>query len=114
MSYEKDIERGIELLKLCQQLQSEKDGVVRPEPGAYDRTKALDEFACDIDQTITYLAALHRLMPLATQLSQLGRELERQDKIKVSAADDYAAMAINFLLKEYGIEDKLACKPMAK
>lgn len=31
MSYKEDIERGVELLKLCQKLQSEKDGIDRPE-----------------------------------------------------------------------------------
>jgi hypothetical protein len=39
MSQRKRIERGVELLILCQHLQSEKDGVDRPEPGGIDKSK---------------------------------------------------------------------------
>lgn len=47
MSYTEEINRGIELLALCQTLQSEKDGVDRPAPFAIDKSKTLDQFARD-------------------------------------------------------------------
>lgn len=37
MSSQQQIERGIELLKLCQELQSEKDGIDRPAFGEIDK-----------------------------------------------------------------------------
>jgi hypothetical protein len=37
MDRTKEIERGIELLTLCQALQSEKDGVDRPAPFQIDK-----------------------------------------------------------------------------
>jgi hypothetical protein len=97
------IERGIELLKLCQRLQSEKDGIDRPEPSVVDQTKTLDEFARDIGSAITYMAALNKLMPMALRLETLGRKLDEEGKINVVVGADYAEAALGFVLAEHGL-----------
>ena len=97
MGYEKAIEQGVELLKLCQRLQSEKDGVARPEPGKIDKTKTLDQFAMSVDESITYMTWLYRLIPMRMQLGALGQELEQQGKIQISPSGDYAQAALDFL-----------------
>lgn len=43
MDHTKEIDRGVELLTLCQTLQSEKDGVDRPAPFQIDKSKTLDQ-----------------------------------------------------------------------
>lgn len=103
MSYEESIERGIELLTLCQELQSEKDGIDRPQPGQIDKTKTLDAFAMDILTAREYMASLHKLIPLMLQLAELGRELERQGKLQLVAGDDISAEALRYLRSEYGL-----------
>jgi hypothetical protein len=97
------IEKGVGLLKLCQQLQSEKDGVDRPEPGIIDKTKTLDDFAKNIKEAITYLTSLYTLLPMQSGLADLGRELEKQGKIKPDYGDSYAQAALAFLLAEHGL-----------
>ncbi|BDU53371.1 hypothetical protein [Limnohabitans sp. INBF002] len=105
MSYEEKIQTGVELLKLCQKLQSEKDGVARPEPGVTDKTKPLDKFAIDVTQSITYMASLHQLIPINTKLAELGRKLELEGKIAPRVGDDYSQLALQYVLKEHGITD---------
>ena len=103
MSHEKAIEQGIELLKLCQRLQSEKDGVVRPEPGVIDMAATLDQFAMNVTEAISYMTSLHSLLPMKMQLTELGRALERQGKIKPGYGDDYADAALGYLLAAHGL-----------
>lgn len=104
MNITKDIDRGIELLKLCQKLQSEKDGVARPAPGEIDKTKTLDQFAMDISAACTNMAALHKLIPMVLQLAELGRKLEADKKITVDIGDDYSTAALKFIRAENGLE----------
>ncbi|ODS23602.1 hypothetical protein AB835_08295 [Candidatus Endobugula sertula] len=89
MSYQEQVERGVELLALCQQLQSEKDGVDRPAVGSIDKSKVLDDFAMDISQAITWHNTLLKLVPLMQGLSQLGRKLEEDGRINPQIGDDY-------------------------
>lgn len=103
MSYVKAIEQGIVLLRLCQQLQSDRDGVDRPEPGIIDKTKMLDQFAQDVMTSITYMTSLYKLMPMQMRLADLGRELERQKKIVPAFGDDYAQVALEYVLVEHGL-----------
>lgn len=100
---DKEIKRGMELLVLCQQLQSEKDGIVRPVPGEFDRTKTLDDFAVDIDRAITNMSALRKLMPMTLHLGHLGRKLESEGKLQVDDGDDYSAAALKFVMAEHGL-----------
>ena len=99
---EEQIERGIELLKLCQGFQSEKDGIDRPEPFLIDKTKTLDQFAQDIGQAITNMSALYKLIPMMTQLADVGRKLSAEGKIQVDSGDDYAKKALEFFVAEFG------------
>jgi len=103
MDYKTQIDRGIELLKLCQKLQSEKDGVDRPEPFLVDKTKTNDQFAQDVTTAITNMAALHRFIPQMQSLGKLGQKLAAEGKITVDYGDDYSEAALNFVLAEYGI-----------
>lgn len=89
----------VALLKHCQVLQSEKEGVIRPAPGAYSRED--DPFADRIRQAIGYTRQLQHLLPMAQQLSALGMELERQGKIQVGVGEDYARQALAYVVAQY-------------
>lgn len=99
---EKEIERGIELLRLCQNLQTQRDGIDRPDLFVIDKSKTLDEFAQDIQRAAINLSALKKLIPMADQLSELGRALEDAGRIKVDYGDDYSQKALEFFVAEYG------------
>lgn len=105
MSRNEVVEQGIELLKLCHKLQSEKDGVARPEPFVIDKSKTLDTFGREISQSITYMASLRKLLPMEDKLVALGRKLEAEGKINVDYGNDYAAGAVDFILSEHGLND---------
>lgn len=101
-AFEQEVDRGIELLTLCQQLQSEKDGVDRPAPLQIDKSKTLDRFAQDIGQAINNMAALRMLMPMMERLADLGRKLEKSGRITVDYGDSYSEKALEFFVAEYG------------
>ncbi|MCA8198510.1 hypothetical protein [Burkholderia vietnamiensis] len=103
MDHTAQIDRGIELLALCQTLQSEKDGVDRPAPFAIDKSKTLDQFAKDINTASTNMAALHKLVPQMLSLAELGKKLETEGKIDVGYGDDYSEAALKFILAEHGL-----------
>lgn len=98
-----EIERGMQLLELCQQLQSEKDGVVRPKPGVIDKTKVLDQFAQDVLSAMTNHSALFKLIPMMMELSELGRKLEADGAISVGFGDDYSTAALTHFRTQYGL-----------
>lgn len=102
---EVQIERGIELLALCQKLQSEKDGIDRPAPLAIDKSKTLDQFAKDVNAATINMAALYKLIPQTLSLANLGRKLEVEGKIAVNHGDDYAEAALKFVLAEHGVNE---------
>ncbi|KVV07398.1 hypothetical protein [Burkholderia ubonensis] len=103
MDHTAQIDRGLELLALCLALQSEKDGVARPAPFEIDKSKTLDQFAKDINAASTNMAALHKLIPQMLRLAELGRKLEADGKLEVGYGDDYSSAALNFVLREHGI-----------
>jgi hypothetical protein len=101
------VARGIELLALCQELQSAKDGIDRPAPGTVDKTKTLDQFARDIGTATAFHSALLRLLPMTAQLADLGRKLEARGEITVTYGEDYAQAALrHFQDEEQRIEAK--------
>ena len=104
MSYQKDIERIKELLTLCQQLQSERDGVNRPDPGSVDKTKTLDKFAIDINESITYVSYLYKLLPMSSELTRLGRLLKKGGKITLECGDSFSSAALDYILAQYGLK----------
>ncbi|EOX8980569.1 hypothetical protein ACPW6J_003714 [Enterobacter hormaechei] len=89
----------IALLKLCQQLQSEKDGRERPAPGTYSRDE--DEFADRIRSACGHALQLRRLLPVAITLSAIGAEMERRGEISVLPGEDYAQKALARLIAQY-------------
>lgn len=92
-------EEIIELLTLCQQLQSEKDGRKRPEPGAYSRDE--DAFADRIRSACGHALQLRQLLPMTTTLSAIGAEMERRGEIRVLPGEDYAQKALVQLTEQY-------------
>ncbi|MHA0949053.1 hypothetical protein [Enterobacter ludwigii] len=89
----------IELLTLCQQLQSEKDGRERPAPGAYSRDE--DEFADRIRSACGHSLQLRRLLPMATTLNAIGAGMERGGEITLIPGEDYAQKALARLTVQY-------------
>ncbi|MDO8728646.1 MAG: hypothetical protein Q7K26_01995 [bacterium] len=97
-STQEQVERGIELLTLCQNLQSDKDGVERSEPF---KVGAHDAFSKDIEQACTNLAALNKLIPMMLKLAEIGRKLESAKKIEVDYGGDYSEAALKYLAAEH-------------
>lgn len=89
----------IDLLKLCQQLQSEKDGRERPDPGAYSRDD--DSFADRIRSACGHALQLRQLLPVSTTLSLIGAEMERRGEISVLPGEDYAQKALARFTEQY-------------
>lgn len=102
-SYESEVERGIELLKLCHKLQSEKDGVDRPAPLEVDKSKTLDLFTRDVNSAITWMGSIKQLYPQSQQLAALGRKLEVEGKIDVPGGESYSEAAMAYLCREHGL-----------
>ena len=91
-----EIDRGIDLLWLCQSLQSEKDGVDRPSHFQIDKSKTLDSFAQDVIQAVTNMSALYQMIRLTKRLSAVGRELEKKGLVELSAGDSYTDAALAY------------------
>lgn len=104
MDWKKQIERGVELLELCSELQTEKDGVNRPKLFEIDKSKTLDQFSMNVSQAVTNINSLHVLIPLMNDLAELGRKLESEGKIEVNAGDSLSRAALNYLLTENSLE----------
>lgn len=94
--YVQHIEKGVELLQLCLKLQSEKNG--------QQRHSVHDPFYQDIQMSINYMSALHKLMPMMNNLNELGRKLEKEGKIKLEVGDDYSTEALRYVMSEYHVE----------
>lgn len=91
-----EIEKGVELLWLCQQLQSEKDGIDRPTDFQIDKSKTLDQFAQDVGCSVTNMKALYKLFPMEERLASIGRALEKQGMIQVGYGESYAESALAY------------------
>ena len=89
----------VALLTLCQRLQSEKEGVIRPAPEEYNRDD--DPFADRIRQAIGYTRQLQQLLPMAQQLNALGVALEQQGQIRVGVGEDYAQQALAYVMAQF-------------
>lgn len=99
---EAEIERGIELLTLCQTLQTEKDGVNRPAPFEIDKNKDLDQFSLDILAAIRNLSTVRTAIPQRDRLIELAKKLDREGKISLEIGDDLADATINYLCTKAG------------
>lgn len=90
------VRKGHELLALCQELQSGIDGVERPSLFSVDKSKTLDQFAIDINDTAINLSYLVKLIPMLERLSEMGRKLENRGEIKIEISDSYAEAALAY------------------
>ncbi|MEW5562025.1 hypothetical protein AB1287_17565 [Enterobacter asburiae] len=92
-------EELIELLTLCQQLQSDKDGLKRPAPrrAGVMADEVLDTFAQSILHSCAYAALLDQLLVQQSRLSDVGRQLETQGQLRTEVGDDYALAALEWL-----------------
>lgn len=91
------VERGHELLGQLIYYQNTRDGVDRPGLFVIDKSKTLDQFAMDVSEVATYLSSLQKLIPMQSELSEIGRKLEAQGKITVTAGDSYAESALMYI-----------------
>lgn len=94
--YVQHIEKGVELLQLCLKLQCEKNGEQKP--------SVHDPFYQDIQMSINYMSALHKLMPMMNNLHELGKKLDKEGKIKLEVGDDYSVEALKYVMSEYHVE----------
>lgn len=99
-------EQTITLLKLCQQLQSDKDGIGRPSPdkAAVGAGEAFDSFARQIQQACVYASMTDRLLVMQSRLAEIGRRLEQQGRVEIHAGEEYAEAALNWLASTAGEE----------
>lgn len=95
--------RGEELLWLCQDLQSEKDGIARPRNVPIDKAKPLDDFAKDIRQSVFNMTSLLQLIPMREKLTALGRKLEAEGSIPSALDTSYSEAALQFILEQHGL-----------
>lgn len=89
----------IELLALCQQLQSEKDGRKRPVPREYSCDE--DDFVDRIRSACGHALQLRWLLPVTTTLSAIGTEMESRGEISVLPGEDYVQKALARLTEQY-------------
>ena len=90
------VERGHELLSLCQKLQSDIDGIDRPDLFSVYKSKTLDQFAQDIGEAAMYHSMLLKLIPMQERLSEIGKKLEDCGHIKLNLGDSYAEAALTY------------------
>ncbi|VWC80411.1 hypothetical protein BLA39750_01155 [Burkholderia lata] len=103
MDYKAQIERGIELLMLCGNLQCQNDGVDRVLPLGTGKGRVHDDFASDLSVAVSYMSSLYKLIPQMLSLGALGRKLATDGKLSVDYGEDYSTAALAFVLREYGV-----------
>lgn len=100
-------EQIIALMTLCQQLQSDKDGVRRlpPDKAAVGvPEEVFDSFARQIQHACMYASMTDRLLAMQSRLAEVGRRLEKQSRIEVHAEENYAEAALNWFASKAGDE----------
>lgn len=89
----------VALLIQCQQLQSEKDGITRPDPrvAGVGPDETYDEFSRRIQQACVTVSQLRHLQQLEGDLVTAGMALEREGRLQISAGESYARAAVDYL-----------------
>lgn len=95
------IERAIELLVQLQTKQSIEDGINRPHPLEFDRSKQVDDFALDIQEVITYLLLSKENNKSIDRLTQIGKKLIESNKVSENFDVKYSEVALDYIEKEY-------------
>jgi hypothetical protein len=92
-------EELIALLTLCQQLQSDKDGIKRPAPRrpGVEADEVRDTFAQRILVSCAHAASMDTLLALQSRLADVGRQLETQGQIRTEVGENYALAALEWL-----------------
>ena len=104
MTIKEEINRGVELLLLCQNLQSEKDGIQRPVPFQQDPTTTLDDFAMEIAVATSNMKALHELVPMMYDLLRLGEKLVADGAIEQPLLGArLPRAALDYILAQHGL-----------
>lgn len=91
------IDNGHEFLRRALSAQCDIDGIDRPELFSVDKTKTLDKIALDANEVATYLSALKQLIPMQSELTDIGRKLEKEGKIDCDIGDSYAELALQYI-----------------
>jgi hypothetical protein len=95
------VERAIELLILLQTKQSAEDGVNRPHPLEFDRSKEIDNFSLDIQEVITYLLLSKENNKSIDRLTQIGKKLIESNKVNENFDVKLSEVALDYIEKEY-------------
>lgn len=92
-------EELIALLTLCQQLQSDKDGLKRPAPRqtAVMEDEVGDTFAQRILNSCAYAVSIDPLLDMQTRLADVGRQLEEQGQLQAGVGENYAQAALGWI-----------------
>lgn len=95
----------IELLTMCQQMQSDKDGLKRPTPRHPELkgVEVMDAFAQRILLSCAYAASLDPLLALQSRMADIGRRLEEQGQLQTYAGDNYALAALAWMERMTGM-----------
>jgi len=99
MAFDPDIQRGVELLTLCQEHQCAKDGVDRPAPGVVDQSKTLDQFARDFDHTISLLAQTQTLRGAEARLRSFAEQ--HPELVEVRVGESFSEGTLDWLESAY-------------
>lgn len=94
-------ERAIELLIQLQTKQTIEDGVDRPHPLEFDRSKQIDEFSLDIQEVIAYLLQSKENNKSIDKLTRMGQKLIETNKAPSDFDTKLSEIALNYIENEY-------------
>jgi len=94
-------ERAIELLIQLQTKQTIEDGVDRPHPLEFDRSKQIDEFSLDIQEVIAYLLQSKENNKSIDKLTRMGQKLIETNKAPSDFDTKLSEIALNYIENEH-------------
>lgn len=95
------VERTIDLLILLQTKQSMEDGVNRPHPLEFDRSKELDSFSLEIQEIVTYLLLSKENNKAIDRLTRIGEKLIEFNKVNEDFNVKLSEVALDYIEREY-------------
>lgn len=94
-------ERAIELLIQLQTKQTIEDGVDRPHPLEFDRSKQIDDFSLDIQEVIAYLLQSKENNKSIDKLTRMGQKLIETNKAPSDFDTKLSEIALNYIENEH-------------
>lgn len=94
-------ERAIELLIQLQTKQTIEDGVDRPHPLEFDRSKQIDDFSLDIQEVIAYLLQSKENNKSIDKLTRMGQKLIEANKAPSDFDTKLSEIALNYIENEH-------------